>query len=258
MTLSIIDHLGRYTITVCSNIGRFTLFFITACTIACSTKPSCKKLFEQMEQIGVHSLSIALLTGLCAGAVLALQSYTAFVRFGAEEFIGPLVGMSMVRELGPVLTGLMVTGRAGSAMAAELGTMRITEQIDALQTLNINPFHYLVVPRILASCIVMPCVSLVTSLCGIVGGYLIALHVLELHSETYYDGIRAFVTISDILNGLIKASVFGLIIALVGCYKGYYASGGAHGVGIATTQAVVVSSILILLANYFLTAALFA
>jgi phospholipid/cholesterol/gamma-HCH transport system permease protein len=247
-----LDQLGQYTIVFCSRIGRFSLFFTTTILTACGTKLPYKKIFEQMEHIGIHSISIAVLTGAFTGAVLALQSQAALSKFGGEEFVGALVGVSMVRELGPVLSGLMVTGRAGSAMAAELSTMRITEQIDALHTLNINPFTYLIIPRIFAGFLILPCVSLIASLCGILGGYCIWLYVFELQSEVYYEGIKKYIEFSDIFHGLLKASIFGLIIAFIGCYKGYYASGGARGVGIATTQAVVVSSIFILLANYFL------
>jgi len=210
-----------------------------------------------MEHIGVDSLSIILLTGAFSGAVLALQSYVGFKRFGAEDFIGPVVALSLTRELGPVLTGLMVAGRAGSAIAAELGTMQITEQIDALKTLNINVNQYLMVPRIVASVLIMPLLTLFSMICGIVGGYVISVFVLGLNGEQYITQIQSYLELSDIVGGLIKSSVFGLILAWVGCYKGYYTTGGAKGVGMATTQSVVLSSILILISNYFLAAMLF-
>jgi phospholipid/cholesterol/gamma-HCH transport system permease protein len=210
-----------------------------------------------MKHIGVDSLSIILLTGAFSGAVLALQSYVGFKRFGAEDFIGPVVALSLTRELGPVLTGLMVAGRAGSSIAAELGTMQITEQIDALKTLNININQYLVVPRIAASVLIMPLLTLFSMICGIIGGYVISVFVLGLNGEQYITQIQSYLELSDITGGLIKSSVFGLILAWVGCYKGYSTTGGAKGVGIATTQSVVLSSILILISNYFLAALLF-
>jgi phospholipid/cholesterol/gamma-HCH transport system permease protein len=159
----------------------------------------------------------------------------------------------MIRELGPVLTGLMVTGRAGSAITAELGTMRITEQIDALKTLRINTFQYLVVPRILAGLIILPFLALFCMICGIIGGYVVCVYILELSPEDYTSAIRTYVEMSDIRGGLIKSAVFGLILSWVGSYKGYTTMGGARGVGESTTKSVVIASIMILISNYFLT-----
>lgn len=210
-----------------------------------------------MEHIGVDSLAIVMLTGLSSGAVLAFQSYIGFKRFGAEEFIGPVVALSLTRELGPVLTGLMVTGRAGSAMTAEIGTMRITEQIDALQTLRLNVFQYLITPRLVATTIILPFLALFTMIIGVIGGYIIATMVLGLNGVQFIKGIQRYVELSDVTKGLFKSAVFGLILSWVGSYKGYIAHGGARGVGIATTQSVVIGSIMILIANYFLTAILF-
>lgn len=210
-----------------------------------------------MQSIGVDSLAIVVLTGASSGAVLALQSYFGFKRFGGEEFIGPVVALSLTRELGPVLTGLMVTGRAGSSIAAELGTMKITEQIDALKTLNIDVNQFLMVPRLFAGVVILPFLGLFCMIFGISGGYLIAVHSLNLNGEQYINGIKTYLELADITGGLIKCSIFGLIFTWVSCYKGYQTSGGAKGVGISTTQSVVISSILILIADYFLTALLF-
>jgi len=185
--------------------------------------------------------------------VFALQSYIGFQRVGGEQFIGAVVALGLIRELGPVLTGLMVTGRAGSAMTAEIGTMHITEQIDALRTLRINTLQYLSVPRILASTIILPCLALFAMICGIIGGYVVCVHVLGLSPEDYTSSIRTYVEMKDIRGGLIKTAVFGLILAWVGTYKGFATEGGARGVGIATTQSVVLGSIMILISNYFLT-----
>lgn len=257
MAIALLTYIGRKTIEYCTIIGQFTLFLVQAIITLLTTRLKLKQLFIHMEHIGVAALSIIFLTGSFTGAVLALQTYIGFKRFGAEEFIGTVVALSLTRELGPVLTGLMIAGRSGSSMAAELGTMRITEQIDALQTLCINRFQYLIVPRILASSIVMPCLSAFAMLCGIAGGYYIAVYVFDQNAEDYISGIRTYIELSDITGGLIKSSVFGLILAWVGTYCGYTTHGGARGVGRATTQAVVIGSILILIANYFLTAMLF-
>jgi phospholipid/cholesterol/gamma-HCH transport system permease protein len=257
MLISLVDSLGHYGLSICDRAGRFALFFINSVKTGVTTPLKLHKTFVQMQHIGVDSLPIAMLTGAFAGAVLAFQSYIGFKRFGGEDFIGPVVALSLTRELGPVLTGLMVAGRAGSAIAAEIGTMRITEQLDALVTLCINAWQYLIVPRIVASTFILPFLSLFCTMCGIVGGYLINVYVLNLNGEQYISGIRKYLELSDVTNGLIKSSVFGLILAWVGSYKGYYTSGGARGVGLATTQSVVVASIMILIANYFLTAFLF-
>lgn len=253
MVLPIVDSIGRSTINLCTQLGTFVLFFWRAVHTLFTTKPKFKKFFTQAERIGVDSLSIVILTGTFAGMVFALQSYIGFQRVGGEQFIGAVVALGMIRELGPVLTGLMVTGRAGSAIAAEIGTMRITEQIDALRTLRINTFQYLVVPRILAGTLIMPLLTLFSMICGIVGGYIICVHVLGLSPEDYVNSIKQYTELSDITGGLIKAGTFGLILSWVGTYKGYFTHGGAKGVGISTTQSVVVGSILILISNYFLT-----
>ncbi|MGE0009641.1 MAG: MlaE family ABC transporter permease [Candidatus Babeliales bacterium] len=257
MILQVIDYVGALTLGYCNTLGTFVLFLYTALYTLLTTKLKLKKVFAQMEHVGVNSLAIVMLTGLFTGAVLAFQSYIGFKRFGAEGFIGPVVALSLTRELGPVLTGLMVTGRAGSAMTAEIGTMRITEQIDALETLRLNVFQYLITPRLIASTIILPFLALFTMLLGIIGGYIISTQVLGLNGVQFIKGIQRYVELSDVTNGLIKSAAFGLILSWVGSYKGYYAHGGARGVGISTTQSVVISSIMILIANYFLTAILF-
>ncbi len=257
MLLRLVQAVGAYTIALLNTFGQAALFLFQVIYTFSTTKLKVRKLFEQMQSIGVDSLSIILLTGVFSGGVLALQSYIGFKRFGAEEFIGPVVALSLIRELGPVLTGLMVTGRAGSSIAAELGTMTITEQIDALKTLCLNVYQFLMVPRILGATIILPFLTLFSMFCGIGGGYCVCVYVLNLNGEQYISGIKTFVEMSDITGGLIKAAVFGLILSWIGCYKGFATTGGAKGVGIATTQSVVISSIMILIANYFLTAFLF-
>lgn len=253
MVIRFIDFLGRSFLNLSEMVGQFFMFLVRAGIILFTTKLKLHKLFVQANRIGVESLSIVILTGGFTGMVFALQSYIGFKRVGGEQFIGAVVALGMIRELGPVLTGLMVTGRAGSAIAAEIGTMRITEQIDALVTLRINIFQYLVIPRILAGVAILPCLALFSMIFGIVGGYVVCVHILGLSPEDYTTSIRNFVEVADIRSGLIKSAAFGLILSWVGTYKGFYTEGGARGVGIATTQSVVTSSIMILITNYFLT-----
>ncbi len=213
--------------------------------------------FKQMEFIGVNSLFVVALTSLFTGMVLALQTFYAFSMFGAESLVGATVALSMTRELGPVITGLMVTGRAGSAICAEIGTMRVTEQVDALTVMAINPVQYLVLPRIVAGVIMLPLLTIISNSMGILGGYLVGVQLLDIHGGMFMNKIQEHVTMADVYNGLIKASAFGGILTLVGCYKGFYTRGGAEGVGRSTTQAVVMSSVLILVSDYFLTALMF-
>ncbi|WP_028588427.1 MlaE family ABC transporter permease [Desulfocurvus vexinensis] len=209
--------------------------------------------FRQMEFVGVNSLFVVLLTSLFTGMVLALQTYHAFRLFSAEGLVGATVALSMTRELGPVITALMVTGRAGSAIAAEIGTMRVTEQVDALTVMAINPVQYLVTPRVVAGLVMLPLLTVVSDFVGILGGYLVGVKMLGINGGIFMNRIYELVELSDIYNGLAKAAVFGVILALVGCYKGFYTSGGAEGVGRATTQAVVLASVLILASDYILT-----
>jgi phospholipid/cholesterol/gamma-HCH transport system permease protein len=248
-----VNAVGWYALDLCATIGNFTIFLFRALRSLFTSVPKIEKFFFQSNRIGVESSLIVMLTGTFTGMVFALQSYIGFQRVGGEQFIGTVVALGMIRELGPVLTGLMVTGRAGSAITAEIGTMRITEQIDALVTLRIDTFQYLVVPRILAGIAIVPCLAIFSMICGIVGGYVVCIYVLELSPEDYMNSITNFVELADIRSGLIKSCVFGLILTWFGTYKGYHTHGGARGVGIATTQSVVLSSITILITNYFLT-----
>lgn len=253
MIIKLIRAVGFYTMYACVGLGRFSLFLQESVMVLLSTKPKVKKIFAQMYAIGVESLTIVVLTGSFTGMVLALQSYVASHNFGGEQFIGVIVPLGMICELGPVLTGLIVAGRAGSAMAAELGTMRVTEQIDALKTLKINVFQYLIVPRMLAGTIIFPFLTLFAMICGIFGGYFICVYVLFLSPEDYISSIRTHVELYHIMGGLIKASIFGFILTWVSTYKGYYTCGGTRDVGKATTESVVTSSIMILISNFFLT-----
>lgn len=257
MVIQFLDYLGFYALLMCNRVGDFILFLMMAILTLFTTRLKVQQVIAQMQYIGVGSWSIIFLTGSFTGLALALQSYIGFSRVGAEEFIGLIVTLGMTRELGPVLTGLMVTGRCGSSMTAEIGTMQISEQIDALKTLRIDPFQYLIVPRILASVLIMPFVTVFSMMCGIIGGYAYCIYALGLNSETYMQVIQERVELSDITGGLVKAAFFGLILAWVGTYQGYHTRGGARGVGRSTTRSVVVGSIIILIANYFLSAFLF-
>jgi phospholipid/cholesterol/gamma-HCH transport system permease protein len=245
--------IGNFAIHAHTAIKRFVLFFVQVIYMAITKPITLQSLLQQIENIGIDSINIVILTGTFSGMVFALQSYIGFSRIGGEQFIGSVTALGMARELGPVLTGLMVTARACSSIAAELGTMRITEQIDALITLRINTFSYLIVPRILAGIIVLPCLTMFSTICGVAGGYVVVTYVLNLSGEQYIANITQFCQINDVIGGLIKSAFFGLILTWVGCYKGYYTFGGARGVGRATTQSVVLSSVLILITNYFLT-----
>jgi phospholipid/cholesterol/gamma-HCH transport system permease protein len=208
-------------------------------------------------EIGFNSLPVVALTALFTGMVLALQSYTGFARFNAESQIASIVVLSVTRELGPVLAGLMVSGRAGAAMAAELGTMRVTDQIDALTTLSTRPMKYLVAPRLIAGIVAMPLLVLIADILGVMGGFIVATLKLGFSPGTYLTGTFAILHTNDVVSGLIKAAVFGFLIALMGCFHGYRSKGGAQGVGAATTAAVVSASVLILALDYALTQILF-
>jgi phospholipid/cholesterol/gamma-HCH transport system permease protein len=211
-----------------------------------------------MLSIGYYSLPVVGLTALFTGMVLALQIYSGSSRFNAEGAVATIVVIGITRELGPVLAGLMVAGRVGAAMAAELGTMQVTEQIDALSTLSTNPFKYLMAPRLIAGATMLPLLVLVADIIGVFGGYLVGIHKLGFNPATYLNNTVEFLEALDVISGLVKASVFGFLIALMGCYHGYHSRGGAQGVGAATTNAVVSASILILASDYLITEIFFA
>lgn len=208
---------------------------------------------QALDMVGVGSLPIVLLTGVFSGLVLAYQAYYAFRLFNAESLVGGTVAVSLVRELGPVLAGLMVAGRTGSAMTTELGTMRVTEQIDAMAVMAVNPVQYLVTPRIIASVLMLPVLTMLFNFVGIIAAYLLSVHVLGVDPGIFVAKIQNFVQPLDLLKSATKAAAFGMVIALVGCYKGFYAAGGAKGVGEATTSSVVTSSVSILCIDYIFT-----
>jgi phospholipid/cholesterol/gamma-HCH transport system permease protein len=250
--------IGRTTISFFNTIGRISLFFGRA-LYHCFTPPFYGRLLgRQLIEIGYYSLPVVGLTAIFTGMVLALQSYTGFVRFNAEGAVASVVVLSITRELAPVLAGLMVSGRIGAAMAAEIGTMSVTEQIDALTTLSTNPFKYLVAPRLIAGVLMLPLLVLVADIIGVFGGYLVSVYKLGFNPTVYLERTWDILEPLDVVSGLVKAAVFGFLISLMGCYHGYHSRGGAQGVGAATTNAVVSASVLILAFNYIITELFFA
>jgi phospholipid/cholesterol/gamma-HCH transport system permease protein len=249
---------GRAFLIFMEATGRLMLF--TGVAIShCFRPPFYLRLIgRQMIDIGYYSLPVVGLTALFTGMVLALQSYTGFARFQAEGAVATVVVLSVTRELGPVLAGLMVAGRIGASMAAEIGTMRVTEKVDALSTLATNPFKYLVVPRLIAGLTMLPLLVLIADIIGVFGGFLIGVYRLDFNPAAYIGRTWEYLEPMDVISGLVKAGVFGFVIALMGCYHGYQSRGGAQGVGAATTNAVVSSSILILVFNYLITGLFFS
>ena len=250
--------IGRIFLSFLATIGDLTLFAGRAILYGVSGPFYPRAILRQMIDIGYYSLPVVGLTAIFTGMVLALQSYTGFSRFEAESAVATIVVLSMTRELGPVLAGLMVAGRVGASMAAEIGTMRVTEQIDALTTLSTDPFKYLVWPRLIAGLLMLPLLVIVADVIGVFGGYIVGIYKLGFGRYEYINNTFEFLETQDVVSGLVKAAVFGFLVALMGCYQGYNSRGGAQGVGAATTKAVVSASILILTANYVITELFFS
>ncbi len=248
---------GRVFLAFLTAIGRLVLF--STGTISQGLRPPYyfRQILRMIVEIGYYSLPVVGMTTIFTGAALALQTNSGFADIGAENSIPLIVALAITRELGPVMAGLMVAGRIGAAFAAEIGTMRVTEQVDALVTLSTNPFKYLLFPRILAATLMLPCLVFVGDIIGIFGGYAVSVKALHFAPLPYINNTWNFLKWYDVMTGIVKAGVFGFIVALMGCYHGYHSKGGAQGVGKATTNAVVSASILILLSNYLLTQAFF-
>ena len=255
--MNIFAPIGRAFLTLLAQTGRLSLFTFNAVSSCLRPPIYFQLIFQQIMRIGYFSLPVVGLTAFFTGGVLALQIYIGGNRYGAEAIVPQIVVLGITRELGPVIAGLMVAGRVSAAIAAEIGTMRVTEQIDALTTLATNPVKYLVVPRLVAAVISMPILVAVADSIGVFGGYVVSTESLNFNGAVYIKNTVDFMTHQDVNSGLIKAAVFGFIIALMGCYNGFNSKGGAQGVGTATTNAVVSASILILAANYILTSVLF-
>ncbi len=246
------EAIGRRTIDVLDALGRFGSFFGIAVALLFTPPFKVRAFIGRIHYIGFNSLLIILLTGTFTGMVLGLQVYFTLSRFGSEAYLGPAVALSIIRELGPVLSALMVTGRAGSALTAEIGIMRITEQIDALTVMALNPMRYLVVPSLVAGVITFPMMTAIFDGVGILGGYLVGVQLLGLSEGTYFGEMKTFVDMRDIMTGFWKSLSFGVIVTWVATYKGFYVGHGAEGVARATTQSVVLASVLILVWDYFL------
>jgi phospholipid/cholesterol/gamma-HCH transport system permease protein len=256
--MNVFAPIGRAFLSFLAQIGSLSLFALSSVSSCFRPPIYWFHIVRQILRIGYFSLPVVGLTAFFTGGVLALQIYIGGNRYGAEAIVPQIVVLGITRELGPVIAGLMVAGRVAAAIAAEIGTMRVTEQIDALTTLATNPIKYLVVPRLVAAVVSMPILVAIADSIGVFGGYVVSTQSLGFSGGIYLKNTVDFVTHQDVSSGLIKAAVFGFIIALMGCYNGFHSKGGAQGVGAATTNAVVSSSILILAANYVLTSILFS
>jgi phospholipid/cholesterol/gamma-HCH transport system permease protein len=257
MISGLLERIGRPFLLAFEELGRF--FYIMAQAVLWTPRRPFdgRELVRQMVRVGWDTIPVVFVTCMFTGMVLALQTYRGFERFHAEGFVGSVVALSLTRELAPVLTGLMTAGRVGSAMAAELGTMRVTEQIDALHAMATDPVHYLVVPRVNASVLMLPLLTLVGDAVGILGGWLVAVGLFGANSFVYIDRTFQYLEVNDVTSGLLKAAFFGLILSVTGCARGFYTTGGAEGVGRSTTTAVVLGSLYILISDFFLTKILF-
>lgn len=254
---AVAEAVGKPTLHMLEEIGRF--FFILSSTFYWTFRRPFDGVewIRQMVRVGVHSLPVVGLTAMFTGMVMALQTYRGFERFNAEAFVASVLSLSLTRELAPVLSALMISGRIGSALAAELGSMRVTEQIDALYAMATEPVHYLVVPRVGATTLMLPPLVAFANGLGIFGGYAVSVGLLGANPVVYWEKTFQFLDLNDVFSGLIKAAVFGLILSVTGCSKGFFTTGGAEGVGRSTTAAVVMSSVVILLSDFFLTKILF-
>ncbi|MBI2529341.1 MAG: ABC transporter permease [Candidatus Rokubacteria bacterium] len=248
----LVGTLGAGALDVVAALGRFGAFLADAVVHVFIPPFKVRQLVERIHFIGFRSLTIVLLTGAFTGMVLGLQVFLTLSRFGSEAFLGPAVALALIRELGPVLCALIVTGRAGSALTAEIGIMRISEQIDALRVMALNPVRYLVVPPVVAGLLTFPLMTGIFDVVGIFGGYLVGVELLGMSAGTYFGEMQSFVDMTDIMTGFWKALSFGVIVTWVCTYKGFRCGHGAEGVARATTQAVVLSSVLILVWDYFL------
>jgi phospholipid/cholesterol/gamma-HCH transport system permease protein len=253
MFFNIFFKTGSFFSNFLENLGKICSLFGRAMFVLCIPPYRWKNFIQHLEFIGNKSLSIVLFTALFTGMVLALQMYEALKKFQSESLVGGIVALALSKELAPVLTALMVNSRAGSAIAAEIGSMRVTEQIDAIEAMAVNSVQYLISPRIFAGIIMLPILTIIADIVGVLGGYLIAVPLLGLDHGLYINKIIDLVSTFDILGGLLKSAVFGAIVTFIGSYFGYTASGGAKGVGIATTRAVVTSAVMVLAFDYVIT-----
>ncbi len=250
--MNFLAKIGRWFLDILKEMGHMTIFFAHAVYIMVVPPYKFKWILKRLRFIGTKSISIVLLTGTFTGMVLALQLFYTLRKFGSEGLLGPAVALSLVRELGPVLSALMITGRAGSALAAEIGMMKITEQLDAFYSMALNPVRYFISPTIVAGIIAFPLLTAIFDVVGIYGGYIVGVKLLDLSQGTYFSQMQLLVDMEDIIIGIYKSVTFGILVTWVCCYKGFYAGHGAEGVSKATTEAVVMSSVLILISDYFI------
>lgn len=256
MLVHMLESIGRQVIMGVESIGRMAILF-SQTLYYLRKKPNMRHILQQMVHLGVDSLPIVLLTILFTGMVITLQTANEFIKYGAQSSVGGIVAIAMFRELAPVLTGVVVAGRVGAAIAAEISSMKVTEQIDALRVMAVDPIKYLVVPKFLACTIMVPILVIFADVIGTLGGYLVADLHSGISSFTYFNSIKIFAVVHDVIGGLVKAMFFGGTIAVIGCYKGLTAGQGAEGVGHATTASVVSSIITIFVSNYFLSMILY-
>ncbi|PZQ46480.1 MAG: ABC transporter permease [Micavibrio aeruginosavorus] len=256
--LNICETVGHSILKFLESIGAMAIFIGQSIRHVFTPPWYPKLILRQFIDIGYYSLPVVGMTAIFTGMVLALQSYTGFSRFNAESAIASVVALSVTRELAPVLAGLMVAGRIGASIAAEIGTMRVTEQIDALTTLSVNPYKYLIVPRIIAGTLMLPALVLIADIIGIYGGYIVSIYTLGFSEGSYLNQTWDILEVNDVASGLFKAAMFGFIVTMMGCYHGFNSGRGAQGVGTATTYAVVSASILILIFNFILTKVFFS
>lgn len=255
-----LTRLGQFAIARVRRVGRYALFFLKSFFLIFTWPPQVTKIIQQVYFIGMKSVSVICLTAVSIGMVLGLHGYYTLVKFGSEGVLGAAVALTLIRELGPVLTAIMLIGRAGSAMAAELGIMRISEQIDALETMGIDPIRFLVSPKLAAMLISLPLLTAMADVVGIIGGYLTGVLMLGINSGIYFSRVESSVQMADITGGFIKSAVFAVVIITVCCFKGFYthegSEYGAKGVSVSTTSAVVLACVLVLVTNYILTSLL--
>jgi phospholipid/cholesterol/gamma-HCH transport system permease protein len=245
--------LGRRTLEFLEASGGSLMMFFQSLGLMWSRPFGGRRLLKQLEMMGVNSLPVVILTAIFTGIILAVQGTYQIAKFGASSYVGGIMGITMLRELGPVLTALVVSGRVGAGITAELGTMNVTEQIDALRSLAANPVKYLVVPRLLAGIIMLPALTVVADVVGVFGGWAVSTTTLGIPSQVFFTHFSSMVGFNDLFLGLVKTIVFGIIITIVGCYQGFNTTGGAEGVGLSTTKSVVISSISVLLSDAIMT-----
>lgn len=256
-THTISENIGRGTILTVEEIGNIFFLFANVVSEIFKRRINLKNTYEQMVRIGIDSLPVSLVTALFVGMVFAIQIATEFTKFGAGKMVGGVMVLAVARELAPVLTAVVLAGRIGASIAAELGTMKVTEQIDAIEALGSNPINYLVIPRFIASSIMFPALTIFADLVGFIGSYIVSVYLVQINPYGYIEAAERFLKISDVTGGLLKACIFGAIISIIACYKGLSAKNGAKGVGEAATSSVVISLISIFIVNYFLSVALF-